>query len=29
MTVMLGLGVAFGAGQPRYLERFRLKTFDR
>jgi hypothetical protein len=29
MTVMLGLGAAFGAGQPRYLERFRLKTFGR
>ena len=29
MTVMVGLGAAFGAGEPRYLERFRVKAFDR
>ena len=28
MTVMVGLGAAFGAGKPRYLERFRVKPFD-
>jgi hypothetical protein len=28
MTVMVGLGAAFGAGKPRYLERFRVKAFD-
>lgn len=26
ITVMIGLGAAFGAGTPRYLERFRLKA---
>jgi hypothetical protein len=29
VTVMVGLGAAFGAGVPRYLERFRLHPFDR
>jgi hypothetical protein len=29
LTVMVGLGAAFGAGMPRYLDRFRLNTFDR
>jgi hypothetical protein len=28
VTVMVGLGAAFGAGDPRYLERFRLRTLD-
>jgi hypothetical protein len=28
ITVMVGLGAAFGVGTQRYLERFRLKTFD-
>ncbi len=28
ITVIVGLGAAFGAGKPRYLERFRLKVFD-
>ena len=29
LTVMVGLGAAFGAGMPRYLERFRSNAFDR
>jgi hypothetical protein len=28
VTVVVGLGAAFGAGTPRYLERFRLKAVD-
>lgn len=28
ITVMVGLGAAFGAGKGRYLQRFRLKAFD-
>jgi hypothetical protein len=28
MTVMVGLGAAFGVGKSRYLERFRLKSVD-
>jgi hypothetical protein len=28
ITVIVGLGAAFGAGSPRYLERFRLKSLD-
>ena len=28
VTVMVGLGAAFGAGDPHYLERFRLRTLD-
>jgi len=28
ITVTIGLGAAFGAGTPRYLERFRLHPFD-
>jgi hypothetical protein len=28
VTVLVGLGAAFGAGKPRYLERFRLKSLD-
>jgi hypothetical protein len=28
IMVLVGLGVAFGAGTPRYLERFRLKPLD-
>lgn len=28
ITVIVGLGAAFGAGKPRYLERFRLKSLD-
>jgi hypothetical protein len=28
VTVMIGLGAAFGTGDPRYLERFRLRTLD-
>lgn len=28
LTVIVGLGAAFGAGDPRYLERFRLRTLD-
>jgi len=28
MTVMIGLGAAFGAGKPRYLERFRPRPTD-
>lgn len=28
VTVMIGLGAAFGAGDPRYLDRFRRRTLD-
>jgi hypothetical protein len=28
LTVMVGLGAAFGAGDPRYLDRFRLRPLD-
>jgi len=28
LTVIVGLGAAFGVGTPRYLERFRLKSLD-
>jgi hypothetical protein len=28
VAVIVGLGAAFGAGKPRYLERFRLRTLD-
>jgi hypothetical protein len=28
VTVMIGLGAAFGAGDPRYLDRFRLRALD-
>jgi hypothetical protein len=28
LTVIVGLGAAFGAGQPRYLERFRVRSRD-